>query len=130
LPLESIHKQALKAHEAANCAGDQGKYWEMHDQLFANQRKLRRKDLPEYAKAIGLNVAAFESCLDSDKHAGEIRKDVETAAEVGIRGTPTFLLGYTQSDPSKVQAVRMIRGAQPYSQFRKAFDELLNSKDK
>ena len=130
LPLESIHKQAFKAHEAANCAGDQGKYWEMHNQLFANQRKMRRKDLSAYAKAIGLNLSGFEGCLDSGTHAKEIRKDIAAGVNVGIRGTPTFLLGYTESDPSKVKAVKMLRGAQPYPQFKQAIDELLASEKK
>ena len=130
LPLESIHKQAFKAHEAANCAQDQGKYWEMHNQLFANQKKLRRKDLSAYAKDIGLNLSVFESCLDSGKHVKRIRKDIASAVDVGIRGTPTFLLGYTESDPSKAKAVRMLRGAQPYRQFKQAFDQLLASMKK
>ncbi len=139
LPLESIHKQAFKAHEAANCAGDQGKYWEMHDQLFTNQKKMRRKDLSAYAKAIGLsayakaiglNLSVFEGCMDSGKHVKRIRKDIASAVDVGIRGTPTFLLGYTESDPSKVKAVKMLRGAQPYRQFQQAFDQLLASKKK
>jgi len=130
LPLESIHRQAFKAHEAANCAGDQEKYWEMHNQLFANQKKMRRKDLSAYAKAIGLDLSVFEGCLDSGKHVKAIRTDIASAGNAGIRGTPTFLLGYTESDPSKVKAVRMLRGAQPYRQFQQAFDQLLASKKK
>jgi len=130
LPLVSIHKQAFKAHEAANCAGDQGNYWEMHNQLFANQKKMRRKDLSAHAKAIGLDLSVFESCLDSGKHVKAIQKDIASATDVGIRGTPTFLLGYTESDPTKVKAVRMLRGAQPYRQFKQAFDQLLASKKK
>ena len=130
LPLESIHKQAFKAHEAANCAGDQGKYWEMHNQLFANQRKMRRKDLSAHANAIGLNLSDFESCVDGGKYVKEIRKDIAAGVNVGIRGTPTFLLGYTESDPSKVKAVKMLRGAQPYPQFKQAIDELLASEKK
>jgi len=130
LPLVSIHKQAFKAHEAANCAGDQGKYWEMHNQLFANQKKMRRKDLSAYAEAIGLKLSVFEGCLDTGKHEKEIRKDIASATDAGIRGTPTFLLGYTESDPSKVKAVRMLRGAQPYRQFKQAFDQLLASEKK
>ena len=129
-PLESIHKQAFKAHEAANCAGDQGKFWEMHNQLFANQKKLRPKDLSAYAETLGLDRSVFESCLNSGKHAAEIRKDIDTGVKAGIRGTPSFLLAYTESDPSKVKAVRMLRGAQPYRQFKDAFDQLLTSKKK
>ncbi len=91
---------------------------------------MRRKDLSSYAKAIGLNLPVFEGCLDNGKHVKEIRKDIASAVDVGIRGTPTFLLGYTESDPSKAKAVRMLRGAQPYRQFQQAFDQLLASKKK
>jgi len=129
-PLESIHKQAFKAHEAANCAGDQGKFWEMHNQLFANQKKLHPKDLLGYAETLGLDLSVFESCLDSGKHTAEIRKDIDAGVKTGIRGTPSFLLGYTEADPSKVNAVRILRGARPYSQFKQAFDQLLASKKK
>lgn len=91
---------------------------------------MRRKDLSAYAEAIGLNLSVFESCLDSGKHVKGIRKDIASAVDAGIRGTPTFLLGYTESDPTKVKAVRMLRGAQPYRQFQQAFDQLLASKKK
>ena len=130
LPLESIHKLAFKAHEAANCAGEQGKYWEMHDRLYANQNKLRPDDLPQHAEALGLDMSAFNKCLSSDKYAGEIRADIAEADRAGIRGTPTFLLGRTGPDGSKVEAVTIIRGAQPYSQFQQAFDKMLASAGK
>ncbi len=129
-PLESIHKQAFKAHEAANCAGDQGKFWEMHNQLFANQKKLHPKDLLGYAETLGLDLSVFESCLDSGKHTAEIRKDIDAGVKTGIRGTPSFLLGYTESAPSKAKAVSMLRGAQPYRQFKQAFDQLLTAEKK
>lgn len=126
-PIESIHKQAFKAHEAANCAREQGKYWEMHERLFANQRALGVKDLTRYAGALGLDVPTFERCLSSGKHAAEIRKDIADGAKAGVRGTPTFLLGLTEPDDSKVKAVRIIRGAQPYTRFKQAIDQLLGS---
>lgn len=126
-PLESIHKEAFKAHEAANCAGEQGKYWEMHALLFANQRALRLEDLPRHAGVLGLNLPTFERCLDSGKHAIEIRKDITDGVKAGVRGTPTFFLGFTEPNGSKVKALRMLRGAQPYSKFKEAIDSLLAS---
>jgi len=129
LPLESIHKQAFKAHEAAHCAGDQGKYWEMHDRIFAQQNKLRPQDLSQHAESIGLDMTAFGTCLSSGKHSAAIRADVEEADRVGIRGTPTFLLGRTGPDGATVEAVEIIRGAQPYSQFKQAFERLLTAKE-
>ena len=72
LPLESIHKFAFKAAEAARCAGEQGKFWEMHDRLFANQTSL--EPAKPHAEAVGLDVPKFEGCLSSGKYAEAVRK--------------------------------------------------------
>ncbi len=128
LPLESIHKQAFKAHEAANCAGDQGQYWEMHDQLFAQQRKLRPADLTVQAETLRLEMKTFQQCLNSNKYVTEIQKDIQEAVKAGIRGTPTFLFGFSESNPSTVRAVEILRGAQPYDRFKQVIEKLLASK--
>ena len=119
-PLESIHPQAFKASEAALCAGDQGKYWEMHDRLFADQKAIASKDLPEHAQALGLDSGKFEECLASGKHAAKIRAALVEGQKAGVRGTPAFFLGLTAPDNSKVKIVRMISGAQGYSVFQAA----------
>lgn len=129
-PIESIHPQAFKAHEAANCAGEQGKYWEMHNRLFTNQKALGLKALPGHAEAIGLDLQTFKECLSSGKHDAEIRADMEDGVKAGVRGTPTFLLGLTEPNSSKVKATQIIRGAQPYSRFKQAIDRLLASQNK
>ncbi len=126
-PIESIHPQAFKAHEAANCAGEQGKYWEMHNRLFSNQKALGEKDLQGYAGALDLDLQKFDQCLNSGKNAAEIREDTAEGVKAGVRGTPTFLLGLTEQDSSKVKATKMIRGAQPYSRFKQIIDRLLAS---
>jgi protein-disulfide isomerase len=128
LPLESIHKSAFKLAEAARCAGEQGKYWEMHDRLFADKKAAALEDLPLYARELGLDTEAFQQCLDSGKYAPEIRRNAGVAKEVGIRSTPTFLLGFTQPD-GKVKAVKMILGAQPYAAFKSAIESLLVIKE-
>lgn len=125
-PLEVIHKEAFKAHEAANCAGEQGKYWQMHDRLFQNQNQLGVEELPKHAKAIGLNVPSFQECLDSGKQASEIRKDMEDGQRAGVRGTPTFFLGVQDSDNQTIKVLKVIRGAQPYGQFKEAIEEVFN----
>jgi len=76
-PLESIHKLAFRAAEAAHCAGDQGKYWEMHARLFANQSTLEPWN--PHAEAIGINVPTFEACLKSGKFSQDVRKDMDEA---------------------------------------------------
>jgi protein-disulfide isomerase len=124
LPLESIHPDAFRAAAAAECAGAQGKYWEMHEKLFSNQQALGAGDLARYAQEAGAEPAAFKSCFDTDAHAGKIRQDLSDAQAAGITGTPTFFLGYPDGN-GKVKVVRRIQGAQPFPVFKAAIDGLL-----
>jgi protein-disulfide isomerase len=128
LPLESIHKNAFKAAEAAQCAGDQNKYWEMHDRLFENQKALEPAMLTAHAEAIGLDAKKFQSCLDGGKFAAEIRKDMADANKIGITGTPTTVIGLTQANDSKIKVVKVLRGAQPFAAFKDALDSLSGEK--
>ena len=124
LPLERIHKLAFKAAEATYCAKDQGKYWEMHTRLFQNQRAL--EPWSGHAEAVGLDVAAFNSCMESNKHAEAIRADMREASKVGITGTPGFVLAKTDpKDPTKVKGLTFIRGAQPFAKFKTEIDKQL-----
>ena len=127
LPLESINKNAFKAAVAAGCAGDQGKGWAMHDQLFANQTALDAPALIGHGKAIGLDAARFEQCLSSDAAAPRVRQDQADAQKAGASSTPTFFVAVTTPGDSKVRAVRMIRGAQAFPAFRGAIDSVLAS---
>ena len=120
----AMHQNAFKAAEAAECAGDQGKFWEMNDKLFANQKALEENGLLKNAEALGLNVPKFKECLDGGKHDAEIRKVMAEGQKAGITGTPAFLLGFIQSD-GKVRVVKKIVGAQPYRIFKAAIDEIL-----
>jgi len=122
-PLEQIHPHAPKAAEAARCAGERGKYWEMHDRLFANQRELNPEQLVQHAKAIGLDDGAFKACLEQGKYAAAVRKDLDDGTRLGVRGTPTLVLG--TSDGDQVKNVVVIRGAQPIATFKAEIDRLL-----
>jgi protein-disulfide isomerase len=124
-PLESIHPLAFKAAEAANCSGEQGKYWEMHDRLFANQNALAAQQLLGHAQTVGLNGQEFKTCLDSGKYAAKLRKDLADAQKAGVNGTPTFFIGLSDSKGSEIKAVRKIVGAQAYAAFKDAIDTLL-----
>ena len=126
-PLEAIHKNAFKAAEAARCASDQGKFWEMHDRLFANQQALAPNNLPQHAQAIGLDVPKFQTCLDSGKYAATVRKDLAEGQKAGVTGTPGFFLGITDPKDQKVKVSRFLKGAQPYASFKEAIDSLLSS---
>jgi protein-disulfide isomerase len=128
-PLESIHPQAFKAAEAARCAGEQGKYWEMHAQLFANQRALRVGDLPSHAQALGLDVPRFQQCLGSGKYARTIRRDLADGQKAGVTGTPSFFFGVTQPNEPTVKVLRVLKGAQPYTSFKEAIEGLLSSQE-
>jgi protein-disulfide isomerase len=124
LPL-AFHKQAFKAAEAAHCGGEQGKFWEMHDFLFANQTALGPEQLPGHAKSLGLDQAKFQQCLDSGKFAADIKKDMADAGTVGITGTPTFLIGVVQPGDGRVKVVKKLVGAKPYEEFKAAIDGML-----
>jgi len=126
LPLESIHKGAFKAAEATRCALEQGKYWEMHGRLFARQQELGREHLAKHAQALGLEVAAFERCVETGKYADTIRKDMAEAQRLQATGTPTFFLGATDAATSQIKATKLV-GAQPDSAFKEAIDRLLSS---
>ena len=126
-PIESIHKDAVRAAAAAHCAGDQGKYWEMHDRLFANQRALGASQLPLHAESLGLDLTGFSQCLESRKHDARVRKDLAEGQRAGVRGTPGFFLGLAGPDDSKVKALRTLRGAQPFAAFKEAIEGLLSS---
>lgn len=130
LPLEAIHPHAFKAAVAANCADEQGKYWEMHDRLFASQRQLDPAGLAAIAQGLGLDQAKFAACLESDRYDAEIRQDMADAEAANIGGTPYFVIGLVNPqnprDPN-VRVVRTITGAAPYTTFKAALDAALAS---
>jgi protein-disulfide isomerase len=126
LPLP-IHKFAPKASEAAACAGDQGRFWEMHDVLFAKPgTALAPAYLPGKADQVpGLNKAAYTSCLESSKHAAYIKSDMTMVAPYGIRGTPAFFIGSMDPGTKLFRAAVRIIGAKPFAVFQQALDEQL-----
>ena len=122
-----MHAQAMKASEAALCAGDQGKFWEMRGRLFSNQNALAPEALLKHAEALGLDAAQFKECLDSGKHTARIKAAMAEGQKAGITGTPGFLLGFVEAD-GKVKATKKISGAVPYANFKSTIDEMLSSK--
>lgn len=115
----SNHPQAQKAAEATECAReqDESKFWEMHDAIFANQGAIAVENLKQYALAMGLNGATFDTCLDSGKYAEETQKDFQDGAAAGISATPSFFVNG-----------ELVRGAKPYSAFVEAIDRALLKK--
>jgi protein-disulfide isomerase len=127
-PLTALHKDAFKAAEAAGCAQEQGKFWEMHQRLFAHEKALGESELHTHAEAVGLDLQTFQACLRSEKQALEIHNDAAEAMRARVRGTPTFFLGFTDPDSSDVKPVEVIIGAQPYFAFKMAIEKLLATK--
>ena len=126
-PLESIHPAAAKAAEAAHCASEGGKFWEMHERLFANPKALGPDDLLQHAQALGLDSQAFTRCLESGKYATRVRQAQAEGERAGVRGTPSFFIGLTEPNGEKITAVTTIRGAQPFAKFQEAIEKLLSS---
>lgn len=112
-PLD-FHQKAQKAAEAAECAGEQGKYWEMHDYLFQNQDYLGVENLKGYAKDLKLDTSKFNDCLDKSKMAEEVSKDLADAQKYGVSGTPAFFING-----------KLISGAQPYGTFKAEIEAAL-----
>lgn len=121
-PLSSIHPSAQKAAEAAECADDQGKYWEYHDILFENQNTWASGDsvaeFKSYASQLGLNTQNFNQCLDSGKYTQEVRNDIQDGINLGVTGTPTFFILDKNGN-----VVEKIVGAQPFSVFKHTIDQ-------
>jgi len=109
-----MHQQARPAAEAAQCANAQGKFWEYHDKLFANQRQLANENLKQYAADLGLDVAAFNECFDSGKFRNDVMQDMQEGQRFGVSGTPAFFVNG-----------RFLSGAKPFDAFKKVIDEEL-----
>jgi len=112
-----FHPLARPAAEAANCANAQGKFWEYHQKLFANQSALATDNLKSYAKDVGLDTTKFDKCLADDKGIKvAIDKDIVDGSKVGVNGTPAFFING-----------RMLSGAQPFEKFKEVIDDELAS---
>jgi protein-disulfide isomerase len=111
-PIASIHPDAERAANAAECAHEQGKFWEYHDTLFSNQGDLSRDALIKYATTAGIpDTATFTECVDSSKYAAVVQADEAQGISIGVSGTPSFFINGM-----------LLVGAQPYSAFKSALD--------
>jgi len=106
-PLTSIHQYAQKAAEATECADEQGKFWEYHDLVFANQSAIDVDSLKGYAEQLGLDTATFNDCLDNGEQSAEVEKDVQDAQSYGASGTPAFFING-----------RLVSGALPFEDYQ------------
>jgi len=110
-PLTSIHPEAVPAAEAANCAFEQGSFWEYHEKLFSGELELGQDTYLQYASNLGLDVDSFKECVETERYADEVQADFQYAANLGVQSTPTFFLNGIP-----------IVGAQPYEVFKQIID--------
>ncbi len=113
-PLESIHPNANSAAQAANCAHEQGVFWDYHDMLFSMEQGLGSEAYLNYASQLEVDQAAFQECLDSDRYQAEVQADFEFAAGLGVRSTPTFF----------INGIAVV-GAQPFDVFQQVIEREL-----
>lgn len=113
-PLNALHPHAQKAAEASLCANEQGKFWEMHDAMFDNPRQLSVSDLKLRAAEIGLDLRAFETCLDTGEFAEQVAADVAAGRALGVSGTPALFING-----------RYLSGAQPFDVIARVIDDEL-----
>ena len=114
-PLEPLHPASMRAHEAARCADDQGKFWEYRELLYKNSPSAAPEQLNDYAAKVGADVRAFQQCVESGKFKDAIQKDEAEGERLGIQGTPAFFING-----------RPLSGAQPENEFAQIIDEELN----
>lgn len=125
-PIPSLHPQAEGASLAALCAQDQGKYWEMHDALFAKGGDMGPEQLKARAAEVKLEAGKFAACLDGEQHAARVAADQAQGQKLGVRGTPNFFLGRADPEnPGQVILTQRIPGAVAYPVFSAAIDALL-----
>jgi protein-disulfide isomerase len=124
-PIAQLHPDAFRSHEAAACAADQGKFWEMHLNLWTGTPVRDVEGLTAKATAVGLDVGAFKTCLASGKHSAAVKDSVSRMERLGIGGTPMTLVGITPEPGQPMKIVQYIYGAKPYEEFKSIIDGVL-----
>jgi len=127
-PIAQLHPDAFLSHEAAACAGDQGKYWQMHDLLFTNSPAREVSQLTANAGMLGVDTKKFEECMNGgtgSKHAPAIRQSIARMQQLGVGGTPLVLVGLTPAPGSPMKVISFVYGAKPYPEFKAAIDTAL-----
>jgi len=115
----SFHKAAMNAHQAVAAAGNQGKFWEMHDEIFDSPKDLAPETMRKHAETLGLDMAKFDTDYASEETAKKIADDQKEGRSIGVRGTPAFFVNG-----------KYMAGAQPYEAFKREVDAALKKDDK
>ncbi len=124
-PLNRTHGAAFEAAMAARCAGDQGRFMDMHFELFAERRRLSRKDWAGHATAAGLEPVDFAACMSGLRHEDAVRQNIVEGLTFGVRGTPTFLVGLIEADGNTITPIFRLAGGQSYEDFAELIDAMI-----
>jgi protein-disulfide isomerase len=124
-PVDQLHPEAIRAHVAAHCAGEQNKFWDLHARLFSKAGTHTPELLEQRATEAGLDLAAYRACVEADRYGETIKRSVAEAVELGATGTPAFFIGMRDRETGQVRLLNAITGAQPYETFAKTLDSLL-----
>jgi protein-disulfide isomerase len=124
-PVDELHPQSIRAHEAAHCALEQRKFWEIHSRLFGPPGSHTPELLTGVARDAGLDMGAFASCIAAKRSDAAIRHTSQMAVDLGATGTPAFYIGLRDRQTNTVRVIKSLAGAQPFEEFAKAIDAAL-----
>jgi protein-disulfide isomerase len=124
-PIDQLHPQAIKAHEAARCGAEQDKFWPMHTTLFGAPAQHSPEGLEATATQAGLDIAKYRECIASGRTTPGIQKTIEQATSFGASGTPAFFIGIIDKATNSVKITRALTGALPFTQFAQALEAAL-----
>jgi len=121
-PVDELHPQSIRAHEAAHCALEQHKFWELHTRLFSSPGSHTPELLTNTARDAGLDMTTFSACIDAKRSDAAIRRTSQQAVELGATGTPAFFVGIRDRRTNTVRVLKALAGAQPFEVFAQTLD--------
>ncbi|MEZ5317885.1 MAG: DsbA family protein [Vicinamibacterales bacterium] len=121
-PVDENHPEAIRAHIASRCAGEQGRFWNLHDRLFSAPGTHTPEALAAKAAEAGLDTERYAACVASGRYTDDIRRVASQAVNMGANGTPAFFIGLRDPATDQVRIIRAISGAQPLSVFEQTFE--------
>jgi protein-disulfide isomerase len=124
-PVDELHPDAIRAHEAAHCAGEQGKFWQLHVKLFSKPGSHTPEQIAARASEAGLSADRFTACVGAGQYTDSIRASAKEAARLGADGTPAFFVGIRDLATNQLRIVQAMTGAHPYETFAKVIDAVL-----
>ena len=125
-PIAQLHPNAARSHEAAACAAEQGKFWQMHASIFGSPPAKEDSVLTAQAQKVGLDTAKFTACLTSGRYKDAVKESASRIEKMGIAGTPMTVIGITPAPGQPMKIVKYVYGARPFADFKSAIDAVLS----